>query len=95
MNASEYPDAPTGKPLWLITLADLALLLVGFLVLLQATQHIGSKDLAKGIREGFGANDTEPTPPPASSILHPARRSCRPRRARSSPGRGKQRVIPA
>lgn len=72
MNASEYPDAPTGKPLWLITLADLALLLVGFLVLVQATQHIGGAgitrgDLAKGIREGFGANDTEPTPMPVAA----------------------------
>jgi hypothetical protein len=67
VNASDYPDAPTGKPLWLITLADLALLLVGFLVLLQATQHIGGKDLAKGIRQGFGANDTEPTPMPVAA----------------------------
>ncbi|MEG3169483.1 hypothetical protein U1737_14925 [Sphingomonas sp. LB3N6] len=63
MNASEYPDAPTGKPLWLITLADLALLLVGFLVLLQATQHIGGK----GIRQGFGANDAEPAPMPVAA----------------------------
>jgi hypothetical protein len=72
VNASEYPDAPTGKPLWLITLADLALLLVGFLVLLQATQHIGGaglskRDLANGIREGFGANDTEPAPMPVAA----------------------------
>ena len=67
MTASDYPDTPTGKPLWLITLADLALLLVGFLVLLQASQHIGGKDLAKGIRQGFGANDAEPAPMPVAA----------------------------
>lgn len=52
------PLAPVAvKPLWLMTLADLALLLVGFLVLVQATSDRSA--LAKGLREGFGAS--EPT----------------------------------
>lgn len=51
---SDDPLAPVpGKPLWLMTLADLALLLVGFLVLVQATSDRAA--LAKGLRDGFGA----------------------------------------
>ena len=38
MNASEYPDAPTGKPLWLITLADLALLLLSLIHISEPTR---------------------------------------------------------
>lgn len=70
-SSSGYPDPTPGKPLWLITLADLALLLVGCLVLIQATQHIGGKALAKGMREGFGAHDVEvaPLPVAAAGIL--------------------------
>lgn len=64
---SEYPDSQPGRPLWLITLADLALLLVGFLVLVQATQHLGGKALAEGMRAGFGATETEPMPIPVAS----------------------------
>lgn len=67
MNGSDYPDAAPGKPLWLVTLADLALLLIGFLVLMQATQQIGGKALAKGMREGFGASETEDAPIPLAS----------------------------
>lgn len=67
MNCSDYPDAAPGKPLWLITLADLALLLIGFLVLMQATQQIGGKALAKGMRDGFGASETEDAPIPLAS----------------------------
>ncbi len=47
-----FPDARPAKPLWLITLADLALLLVGFLVLVQATT-LDKAALASGIRAGF------------------------------------------
>ena len=45
-------DPPAGRPLWLWTLADLALLLVGFFVLIQATDR---QALAKGLRERFAA----------------------------------------
>lgn len=46
-----------GQPLWLITLADLALLLVGFFVFLQATSHKPRSEqtaIQAGIREAFG-----------------------------------------
>ena len=51
MNATDLLDPPPARPLWLWTLADLALLLVGFFVLVQATDR---QALAKGLREGFG-----------------------------------------
>ena len=46
------------KPLWLVTLADLALLLLGFLVLVQATTDRAA--LARGLRDGFGATEAAP-----------------------------------
>jgi hypothetical protein len=49
-----------GRPVWLITLADLALLLVGFLVFLQASRADPTK-LAQGFRAGF---DAAPAPAP-------------------------------
>ena len=55
------PLAPApARPLWLVTLADLALLLVGFLVLLQATTDRAA--LARGLREGFGSTVEVPMP---------------------------------
>jgi flagellar motor protein MotB len=51
-----------GRPLWLITLADLSLLLVGFFVFLQATAHKEAKQqdaIQAGIRKAFGG---EPEP---------------------------------
>jgi hypothetical protein len=45
------------KPLWLMTLADLSLLLVGFFVFLQATAHRPERAqaaISAGIREAFG-----------------------------------------
>ncbi|MFZ5796341.1 MAG: flagellar motor protein MotB, partial [Pseudomonadota bacterium] len=36
-----------------MTLADLALLLVGFFVLLQASQQLDRAALARGLRAGF------------------------------------------
>ena len=55
MTLDEFPDSPSGRPIWLMTLADLALLLVGFFVFVQASQHLDRQTLARGIREGFGA----------------------------------------
>lgn len=58
---------PRGRPLWLTTLADLGLLLVGFFVFLQANQHLDHRALARGLRAGFGAATTAmpvPAPPP-------------------------------
>ena len=64
------PLAPQpGRPLWLMTLADLALLLLGFLVLVQAT---GDRDaLARGLRGGFGAPDPVAAPMPLAAAAAP------------------------
>lgn len=54
--------ARPAQPLWLITLADLSLLLVGFFVLLQATAHKAKPEQAAihaGIRQAFGG-EAEP-----------------------------------
>jgi hypothetical protein len=45
-------DAPPARPLWLVTLADLALLLVGFFVFVHASQ-LDRAALASAIRQGF------------------------------------------
>ncbi len=42
------------KPIWLITLADVMLLLVGFFVFLQANQTLDGRAIAQGLRQGFG-----------------------------------------
>ena len=57
-----FPERAPARPMWLMTLADLALLLVGFFVLVQA-QGAHRGQLARGIRAGFGL--AEPAPPPA------------------------------
>lgn len=53
------------RPAWLMTLADLALLLVAFFVFIQANQQIDGGTLARGIRAGFGAPDTVSAVPEA------------------------------
>ncbi len=61
MSDDDLLDVQPARPVWLVTLADLALLLVGFFVLLQANQTLTPRDLARCIAEGFGAE-----PPPAA-----------------------------
>lgn len=59
------------KPLWLITLADLSLLLVGFFVFLQATSHKPQPEQAAiqaGIREAFGGVGETPLAVDANAI---------------------------
>ncbi len=51
-DAGLYPEPTPGKPLWLVTLADLALLLVGFFVLLQASEK--PRAVADALRTSFG-----------------------------------------
>ncbi|WP_298668536.1 flagellar motor protein MotB [uncultured Sphingomonas sp.] len=58
----EFPAAAPARPLWLITLADLALLLIGFFVLLQANHQLDPRRLADGLREGFGGSVAMPEP---------------------------------
>ena len=57
--------ARPGRPLWLVTLADLALLLLGFMVLVQATTDKGA--LARGLRDGFGATASAEPPIPLAA----------------------------
>lgn len=45
----------TRRPPWLVTLADLMLLLVGFFVFLQANNRLDGKAIADGMRAGFHA----------------------------------------
>ena len=71
-----YPEPIANRPIWLMTLADLGLLLVGFFVFAQAAQHLDGKQLARGIRAGFGATPaagaapaSEPMPVAAAAML--------------------------
>ncbi len=59
--------AQPNRPIWLVTLADLALLLVGFFVLMHATQGLDRAALAKGLREGFGASELPAAPIPVAA----------------------------
>jgi len=61
----DFPEAVPGRPVWLITLADLALLLVGFFVFVQAAQHLDGRTVASGFRQAFDA------PPPAAAAPTP------------------------
>lgn len=54
-------DEAPARPVWLTTLADLALLLVGFFVFLQASQMDG-KAVAASLRAGFGV-EADPAMP--------------------------------
>ena len=63
----DFPDDAPARPAWLMTLADLALLLVGFFVFIQATGHLDRKALAKGIREGFGTDKVVEDPMPVAA----------------------------
>ena len=68
---TDFPEPSASRPLWLMTLADLALLLVGFLVLVQATS-LDRDALAKVLREGFGVTDAPmPVPPPVTIATSP------------------------
>ncbi len=71
-----FPDRVAGRPVWLITLADLALLLVGFFVLLQARQ-LDRRALASGLRSGFSAPAPAPMPVAAAGLLDFAPASAR------------------
>lgn len=53
------PLMPPGqRPLWLVTLADLALLLLGFVVLIQASAN--REAVAASLRARFGAEEIAP-----------------------------------
>ena len=58
--------AASSRSSWLVTLADLALLLVGFLVLVQATTN--REALARSLRGRFGAPVEAPVPVAATAV---------------------------
>ncbi|HEX8300347.1 flagellar motor protein MotB [Sphingomonas sp.] len=62
-----FEEEAPARPIWLMTLADLALLLVGFFVFLQANQMDG-RALAASLRAGFGA-DTAPAMPVEMAVV--------------------------
>lgn len=64
---NDFPDIPAPRALWVVTLADLALLLVGFLLLVQVSGDRAA--LAKGLREGFG--ETAASAMPVLAIATP------------------------
>ena len=49
---NDWPDTAAPRPLWLVTLADLALLLVGFFVLIQASEK--PRAITDALRQSFG-----------------------------------------
>lgn len=63
-----FPEGRSTRPLWLVTLADLALLLVGFMVFVQATS-LDKRTLAAGLRSGFGVASEVAEMPVAAGAL--------------------------
>lgn len=72
MIADAWEEIAPARSIWLITLTDLALLLVGFFAFLQANQSLDRKALMAGLRSGFGVQQsnmparTLPEGPPKS-----------------------------
>ena len=66
MTAEDLLAPCPARPLWLVTLADLALLLVGFLVLIHATS-LDKRALAQGLKAGFGVDAPAPEPMPVAA----------------------------
>lgn len=62
-----FEDDMPARPIWLTTLADLSLLLVGFFVLLQANQ-VDAGTLAAGFRAGFGVEEKPRGATPAMPV---------------------------
>ncbi|WP_260597353.1 flagellar motor protein MotB [Sphingomonas endolithica] len=69
MTPDDFPEDMPARPAWLMTLADLALLLVGFFVFVQAIT-LDRQALAQGIRAGFGVRAAiEPAMPVAAAAM--------------------------
>jgi len=63
LNPDRWDEIAPARSVWLITLADLALLLIGFFVLLQAHREADRARLFAGLRSGFGVE--------ASALIDP------------------------
>jgi hypothetical protein len=68
MTAANLLEEEPRRPIWLVTLADLMLLLVGFFVFLQANQTLDSRQIANGLRAGFGVAPEAAMPVAASRL---------------------------
>lgn len=58
-----WDDLAPARSVWVITLADLTLLLIGFFVLLQAHRELDQQELLAGLRAGFGIEEAAAPPP--------------------------------
>lgn len=65
LTPDSWDDIAPARSVWLITLADLALLLIGFFVLLQAHREADRARLFAGLRSGFGVEAPAPIDPMA------------------------------
>jgi flagellar motor protein MotB len=65
LNPDSWDEIAPARSVWLITLADLALLLIGFFVLLQAHREADRSKLLAGLRSGFGVESPAPVDPMA------------------------------
>jgi len=67
-----FPASVPGRPAWLVTLADLGLLLVGFFVLLQAEQSNDRGAITRALRDTFGGTAlpaaVQPLPVAAAAV---------------------------
>lgn len=63
LNPDSWDEIAPARSVWLITLADLALLLIGFFVLLQAHREADRARLFAGLRNGFGVEAPAPVDP--------------------------------
>lgn len=65
LTTDRWDDIAPTRSAWIITLADLALLLVGFFVLLQSHRELDRTRLLAGLRAGFGVDAPAPADPMA------------------------------
>ncbi|URW75544.1 flagellar motor protein MotB [Sphingomonas donggukensis] len=63
------------RAIWLVTLADVMLLLVGFFVFLEANRSLDGQQIAAGLREGFGVAAPAPMAVDATIVAGFARAS--------------------
>ncbi|KQN24986.1 hypothetical protein ASE86_01550 [Sphingomonas sp. Leaf33] len=54
MTIDQLMEDESRRPIWLVTLADVMMLLVGFFVFLQANPKVDAATLGNALREGFG-----------------------------------------
>ena len=68
MTSDQLIEDEPRRAIWLITLADVMLLLVGFFVFLQANTTLDAKQIAGAMREGFGLAADAPMAVDANAI---------------------------